>query len=142
MVQSKKIGLAVWQDDVATVLDFARTLLSVEIEAGHQKSRSTVSLPDGSVSAMADQLIKSGIDVLLCGAISRPLAIMLDLSGIDVVSDVSGSVEAVLEAYSAGCLDQQQFMMPGCQLRRGGGSGCRHGARRRHRTKKGHSQQT
>jgi predicted Fe-Mo cluster-binding NifX family protein len=61
----------------------------------------------------ARRLQSLGVNVLICGAISRSLAEHLANAGIDVIPFVSGSVEGVLAAYLAGELESAQFLMPG-----------------------------
>jgi predicted Fe-Mo cluster-binding NifX family protein len=66
----------------------------------------------------AKQLIRLGANVLICGAISRPLEIALIAGGIEVISFTCGSVEDVLKAFLSGRLNQHVFLMPGCQDQR------------------------
>jgi predicted Fe-Mo cluster-binding NifX family protein len=69
-----------------------------------------------------------GIEVLLCGAISRPLERMIRVSGVKVISCLRGSIEEVIEAYLDGSLSDSRFILPGFAP----GTSCPRG-RRRHR---------
>jgi len=40
-----------------------------------------------------------GVDTLICGAISRPLAYMVTTAGINLIAWISGQVEDVLQAF-------------------------------------------
>jgi predicted Fe-Mo cluster-binding NifX family protein len=62
----------------------------------------------------ANRLTELGVELLICGAISRPLAaILLDL-GMQLIPLVSGPVEEVLAAFLGDHLDEPRFLLPGC----------------------------
>jgi predicted Fe-Mo cluster-binding NifX family protein len=73
------------------------------------------------------ELLRLGVHVLICGAISQPLASMLAASNIEVIPFVSGTLDQVLDAYFSGRVSEPQFLQPGC----------RPGARRRFRCAQG-----
>jgi predicted Fe-Mo cluster-binding NifX family protein len=108
-----KIAIPVWNGVVSSVFDFAHSLLLVDIENGQQMSRSEISLSPESAAQRASRLKSLGINVLICGAISRPLMCMLTASGIDVLPYVTGPVDRILQAYRTGRLGQPQFVSPG-----------------------------
>jgi predicted Fe-Mo cluster-binding NifX family protein len=58
------------------------------------------------------------VDALICGAISWPLELALTSAGIEVIAQTCGDVDEVLEAFLAGQLEQEKFLMPGCCGRR------------------------
>ena len=122
-----KIAIPVWNDNLSNVFDFAGRLLLVEIENAREVSRSEVPLQAESLPERAGRLKQLGADVLLCGAISQALAIMVTASGIQVLPYVTGRVDDVLQAYITGQLVQPQFTMPGYWpgARRGFGRGGR-----------------
>jgi len=96
------------------VFDFARRLLLVDIENTKEFNRSEVALESQSLPQRAGNLKNLGVDVLICGAISRPLMYMLTAFGIEVLPYVTGRVDEVLQAYLTGQLVQPRFTMPGC----------------------------
>jgi predicted Fe-Mo cluster-binding NifX family protein len=108
-----KIAISVWNGFVSSVFDFAHKLLLVDIENGHELNRSEVTLIPESAPQRAGRLKSLGVDVLICGAISRPLMYMLTGSGIEVLPYVTGRVDELLLAYMTGRLGQQQFILPG-----------------------------
>jgi len=122
-----KIAIPIYNDSVSNVFDFAHRLLLVDIENGKEANRSEVELKDESLPQRAGQLKSLGVDVLVCGAISRVLANMITASGIQLLAYVAGRVNDVLQAYLNGQLVQPQFSMPGCWpgARRGFGRGGR-----------------
>ena len=68
-------------------------------------------------------LVQIGVDVLICGAISQTLQLMLEKAGIKVVAHICGEINAVIAAYRSGGLNRPEFIMPGCRDQRLGGVG-------------------
>ena len=108
-----KVALPVWQGRVSSVFDFAHKLLVVEFEKGREKSRQEIILVEQSGPNRAAMLKQLDVKVLICGAISRPLAEMINSSGIQVLPFVSGSTEQIINAYKTGRLGQPQYILPG-----------------------------
>jgi predicted Fe-Mo cluster-binding NifX family protein len=131
-----KVAIAVWEDHVSSVLDFSQQLVVVELKDGSEMSRVQVALSQRNPFATLTQLRELGIDVLICGAVSQPLASAFMASGIQLLPYVTGRVDDVLKAYRAGQLGLPQFMLPGWWpgARKGFGRCCRRrGAGRRAR---------
>ena len=126
-----RIAIPTWAGRVSTVLDFARRVLLVDVHDGQEAHRSEVPLDDGSVYQRAGQLSRLGIDVLISGALSRPLAELVQAAGIRLVPFVTGPVDDVLTAYLEGRLMDGRFLLPGC------GPTCRGGPRHRFRLRRG-----
>jgi predicted Fe-Mo cluster-binding NifX family protein len=55
------------------------------------------------------------VDILICGAVSRPFSRMIMASGIDLIPEISGNAEEILKAYLEGNLFHSTFLMPGCK---------------------------
>jgi len=108
-----KIAIPVWNDCVSNVFDFAHRLLLVDIEDGREVERSEVELKAQSLPQRAGSLKNLGVDVLICGAISRALASMVAASGTEVLAFVTGRINDVIEAYLTGQLVKPEFTMPG-----------------------------
>jgi predicted Fe-Mo cluster-binding NifX family protein len=109
-----KVAVPVWQGNVSSVFDFAHRLLLVELANGAETNRNEVVLTEQSGPERIAKLRQLGVNVLICGAISRPLAYMLSGSGIQVLAFVTGPIEQVLTAYKAGQLSRPQYALPGC----------------------------
>ena len=122
-----KIAIPIYNGSVSNVFDFASKLLLVEIGNGKETNRSEVALESQLLPQRTGQLKDLGIDVLICGAISRILAEMVKASGIEVLPYVTGSIDDILEAYLTDQLAKPEFIMPGCW------SGARRGFGRRRR---------
>ena len=110
-----KVAMPIWGGRISPVFDAAGRLLVVQVEEGAEVDRSEVPLGEGSLPGTARHLSELGVDVLICGAISRALGDLLDDSGIRVVPWISGEPEPVLSAYLAGGLSDSGFAMPGCR---------------------------
>jgi predicted Fe-Mo cluster-binding NifX family protein len=108
-----KVALPVWQGRLSSVFDFAHKLLVVEFEKGREKSRQEIILVEQNGPNRAATLKQLGVSVLICGAISRPLAEMINGSGIQVLPFVKGSAEQIMNAYKTGQLSQPQYILPG-----------------------------
>ncbi|MGV8058778.1 MAG: NifB/NifX family molybdenum-iron cluster-binding protein [Smithellaceae bacterium] len=125
-----KIALSVWKDCISTVFDTADQLLVLELDGADGRKRTTVRMNSTDVAGRASQIKEKQIEVLICGAISRPLEAALNSLGIRVYAFVRGSVEEVLAAYQTGGLDHATFALPGCH-RLGCAGNQRHNRRRR-----------
>ncbi len=115
MSKTTKIAIPEWQRQVSSVFDFAGKLLLIAIDGQKETSRTENLLPDEPMPQRVARLKNLGADVLICGAISQPLALMITGSGIEVLPYVSGLIDEVLNAYLAGQLTEQRFLMPGCK---------------------------
>jgi len=132
MNKTTKIAIPQWQGQVSTVFDFAGKLLLIDVDGQKEIDRSQIDLPEEPMPQRAARLKNLGVDVLICGAISRPLAFMNTGAGIELLPYVTGPVDDVLNAYLAGELTEQRFTMPGCKEGdRKGFRGREHGQGRR-----------
>ena len=123
-----RMALPIWDGRISPVFDTARRLLVLEVEGAGALTRHEESLPEDMAAGRVSRLVGMGVGVLVCGAVSRPLAEMIAASGIRLIPFVSGDVEEVIQAFLAGKLPGPAFLMPGCsggQRRFRGGRGCR-----------------
>ena len=109
-----KLAIPIYKNSVSNVFDFAHRLLLVDIKNGEEINRSEIALGSQTLPQRAGQLKSLGVDVLVCGAISRILAEMVVTSGIELLPYVTGNVDSVLGAYMTGQLIKPKFSMPGC----------------------------
>jgi len=117
-----KAAFAFWDDRLAPVFDTARYIHLVDIESGMIVSESKEELPDGLLLQKASRLAELGVDILVCGAISRSLQGMVTACGIKVMPFLAGNLGEVIHAWIDGNLINDSFAMPGC---------CGRGLRRR-----------
>ncbi len=120
-----KVAITTHDGRVSPVFDVARRLVLVDVEQGREATRKEEVLDQANPAARAQRIAEIGVDVLICGAISRPLQDMLTSSGVQVTPWVCGSVEEVLQAFLCGRLSDASFLMPGCCGRRRRGHGHR-----------------
>ena len=107
--------MPIWAGRVSPVFDVAKRLLLVEVEHSTVGCRMEHDLSAGS---RVSTLTRLGVELLICGAISRRLERSLCGAGIDVVSDTTGPVDEVVNAFLAGTLSDDRFAMPGCCRKR------------------------
>ena len=113
-----KIAITNHDGRISPVFDVARRLVLVDVEQGREAARKEEVLDQANPAARAHRIAEIGVDVLICGAISRPLQDMLTSSGVQMTPWVCGSVEEVLQAFLCGRLSDASFLMPGCCGRR------------------------
>lgn len=113
-----KIAIPVWYNKVSPVLDTASKLLIVEVEGRTESSRFEIYLDEQELSRRCVRISGMGVDTLICGAVSQPFWRLLAASGINIIQNISGHPEDVLEAYLRGNLFCSGFLMPGCKRNR------------------------
>ena len=113
-----KIALPEWQGRISPVFDVAARLLIAETSGSDVLAQRTVELRAEGIQPRANEVARMGVEVLVCGAISRPQEDALTSSGVEVIPQTCGEVAEVLSAFLAGRLDEDAFLMPGCCGRR------------------------
>jgi predicted Fe-Mo cluster-binding NifX family protein len=108
-----KVAVIVWENTVSTVCDFSSRLLVFDVTGDEVKNRSFMPFETGILPERVNQLEKLGVEVLLCGAISRPLERMICATGVKVIPCLRGSIEEVIGAYLDGGLSDARFTLPG-----------------------------
>jgi predicted Fe-Mo cluster-binding NifX family protein len=117
-VQSMKIAIATWNERVSPVMDSARNLMVVTYDEGAEVSREKLVLPQVEICNRAGFIADLGVQVLICGAISRQYEMLLERSGIQVAAWFRGDVDALIAAIPRGELKQARFILPGCGQQR------------------------
>jgi predicted Fe-Mo cluster-binding NifX family protein len=108
-----KVAIPAWEDRVSSVLDFSQRVVVVELHDGGEISRTEVALSEPNALAKLARLRTLGVDVVICGAISRPIASAAEGCGIQLLPYVTGGVDEVLDAFRSGQLARPQFALPG-----------------------------
>ena len=119
-----KIAMPIWNARISPVFDVAQRLIVLTIEADRIIAREKKELgqtPKEKVQA----LIRENVSVLICGAISGPLALQVNQAGVELIHDICGAVDEVAESYLCGSFLSSRFIMPGCCRRRRRFQGCR-----------------
>ena len=117
-MEIKKIAIPVYRDRVAPLFDVAGTFLIADILNGQPDDIHEIEPVFNSYRQKISFLKSSGVDVVICSAISRHQAIVLLNNGIDIIPGVIGETGEILSAFCRGRLNIEQFSMPGCQWRR------------------------
>jgi predicted Fe-Mo cluster-binding NifX family protein len=127
-----RIGVPIWNGRVSPVLDAAERLVVVDTDGSGNRAREVVALEARRLPLRAARLSRLGLDLLVCGAVSRPLHELLTAAGVRVEPWVAGELDEVLHAAESGNLDLPRYRMPGC-------CGGRRRGRRRARDRGGRS---
>ncbi|NQU44765.1 dinitrogenase iron-molybdenum cofactor biosynthesis protein [bacterium] len=98
-----KAAFSAWNDRIAPVFDVARQIWLVEAKEGRILSETEASLSSEPALGKVDELSRLGVEVLVCGAISRFLEGLVAARGIHVVPFVAGDLKDVVNAWT---LDQ------------------------------------
>lgn len=110
----EKVSIPIWENRVSPVLDTAACLLIVKLNDKTEHSRETYSLTASHIFQRAQYISELQVDTMLCGALSRPLHMLLTKSGIKVYPWLTGEVPEILEAYKKGNLAREKYALPGC----------------------------
>jgi predicted Fe-Mo cluster-binding NifX family protein len=123
-----KVAVSIADGRISPVFDVARRLLLVDSDSEYEVRRTEEALEELELVARARRVAELGADVLICGAISRPLEAMLLSAGVEVIPQTCGPVEDVIRTFVSGQLTEQAFVIPGCcGHRRRFRGGCSHG---------------
>jgi predicted Fe-Mo cluster-binding NifX family protein len=114
-----KIAIPIWEGRVSPVMDTAQQLLVVEVRDGRERSRTLESMPRLHPVHLVRFIGDLGIDLVICGSVSRQLEWLLELSGTKVIPWIRGNVDKILTAYASGDLQDGSFSLPGCRSRFG-----------------------
>ena len=106
------IAIPIWEGKVSPVFDTASRLLVLQMDERSEKSRFETYLDDHNVASKCTRIQDLGVEVLICGAISRRFQLALGVSGIRIIPWISGPAEEVLEAFKTGRLLHPEYRMP------------------------------
>lgn len=109
-----KVAIPYWHGRISPVFDVARQLAVFEIDENKAQQREDIELTGADFRTRAMQLAQTGARVLICGAISWPLEMLISSMGIQVMSQNCGDIDQVLTAFMNGQLARGGFLMPGC----------------------------
>jgi predicted Fe-Mo cluster-binding NifX family protein len=125
-----RIAIPIADGRISPVFDVAKRLVLVDVEGGREVARTDQRLEEQAIELRAQRVVQLGANVLICGAISRPLHALLSSAGVEVIPQTCGQAEEVLRAFINGQLTGDAFVMPGCcGRRRRFRGGRRHGSR-------------
>jgi len=124
----KRVALPTSGDNQIETLDFCSTVLIVDIEGGNAVRYERRTLSCAMPSLKVPFLVNCAVELVLCGAISDQLAMMLWHTGIEVVCGLRGDAMEVCNAYLRN--DLARFYTPDfCGAFARGRRGCGRGRR-------------
>ena len=109
-----KTAFTVWNDRIAPLFDVAGKIHVVESEAGNITAQTSVCLDDPLPALKVRRLADLGVQMVVCGAISRSARNMLSAYGIELVAYINGNLDTVIDAWQHHQLRTDVLRMPGC----------------------------
>jgi predicted Fe-Mo cluster-binding NifX family protein len=113
-----KVAIAHWENRISPVFDVSDRLLLVEIVNGKEVNRLDIVLTCHGPIERAREVYHLGTQVLLCGAISRPMETALSTAGVQVIGFICGDLEDIFNAFICGRITDKCYKMPGCNENR------------------------
>ena len=126
-MKTQLIALPVWADHICPVLDFARSILVVDMADSKERSREAFRCSPSPPIWLANRMGKLGVELVKCGALSREYFGSLRAKEIKVIPYIQGNVNEILNAYWAGILSHPRFLLPGMPSTWRGHNGYRKG---------------
>jgi uncharacterized metal-binding protein/predicted Fe-Mo cluster-binding NifX family protein len=83
---------------------FSKEIVVVKVEDGKLVSRITHPISDPSEDALLDELVELGVDTLVCGGVDQDFVEDAHICRINVINNVAGEVEVVIQALKEGRL--------------------------------------
>jgi predicted Fe-Mo cluster-binding NifX family protein len=123
------VAASIFEGRISPLFDVARHILLVEVEKNGELARRQSVIEKTEPVARAKCIVKLGVNVLICGAISRQLEALLASNGVGLIPNTCGPVEDVLGAFIKEQFTEQAFLMPGCCGQRRRFRGRRHHGR-------------
>jgi len=112
--------IPVFDGRISPRLDCAQRFLLVETASGRVSGAREVVLGCRTPEEMAEKLLSLQVEALICGGLSTLYEERLRNTGLELITWVSGPVEAIIAAYCRGRLRSGQCCRGrGCQHRGG-----------------------
>ena len=109
-----KVLVPISRGRISPLLDVARRFLLVNVQGVREMVRREVYIDEEGMVPRSIRIAQLDTDVLICGAVSRPLEEALASEAVRVIPNTCGPAEEVLEAFRLGQLTDRAFLMPGC----------------------------
>ena len=107
------VAIPVWEGRISPVFDAARCILVIGVEGDAECARCEIHVGEMALPARAKKLSELGVELLICGAISREFADLLKSLRIAIIPWIAGELDEVLPAFLAGKFPDPLFVMPG-----------------------------
>jgi predicted Fe-Mo cluster-binding NifX family protein len=106
------IAFSVWGSRIAPVFDSASEILVLDLNDSKSIKRHRLSSYD--LYSKIRDLKNLGVDVLICGAISKTLEQLLFTQSINVTSFICGDVDNIIALFLENKFNEIEHKMPGC----------------------------
>ncbi|MBR9982646.1 MAG: hypothetical protein KFF50_16565 [Desulfatitalea sp.] len=116
-----KAAFATWNGRIAPLFDTSRQAHIVEVLSERVFKEQRECFQDQTPVGKVLCLVEWGVTTLVCGAISRPLHVIVTAHGIRVISFVAGDLKEVTHAWLEGRIHEKGYAMPGYGHRVDGG---------------------
>ncbi len=113
-----KVAIPLFSERISPVFDVATRLRVITVEQKKETDRAELEFKETEFFSRINKMLDLGIDVLICGAISREMENMLKAERINVIPQICGVADEVIKAYLSGNVFSDRFFMPGCYGRR------------------------
>ncbi|MCF6249117.1 MAG: dinitrogenase iron-molybdenum cofactor biosynthesis domain-containing protein [Desulfobacula sp.] len=107
------IAITIWGNRISPVFDSANTLMIVQVENFKIISRRFEDFNPKITTRIASNLKNFHMDVLICGAITDAQSEIIEKSGINLISFITGDADKVLVSFLKKPSRISDFLMPG-----------------------------
>ena len=109
-----KIALSISENRIAPLFDVADSFVELDFVNGEITDKTTIELPSILGPARIFDLAERGVELLICGAISRQFNLLAESLGLTVYGFISGPADAIIKEFCKNG-NLRQFRMPGCK---------------------------
>jgi len=99
-----KVAIPIFENRISPRFDFSPEIWVVKVEKGKVVGREKFSTANLNLPQRLEQITSNGIDKVICGGIDGLSRDQLGSRGIDVVQDVIGDANVVLDLFIKGRL--------------------------------------
>jgi predicted Fe-Mo cluster-binding NifX family protein len=110
-----KVLLPIHEERISAVFDAAKVFVLISIKQEQITFCGKFFLENKDPLVKAQKIIELGVNVLICGAISKYIELVLTSANINVIPNTCGSIDEIISAFAQGRLSSKAFLMPGCK---------------------------
>jgi predicted Fe-Mo cluster-binding NifX family protein len=99
-----RIAIPLFLNRVSPRCDFAEEVMIVTVEQGNVTDRKILSVGHLTLSQRLDQLKRYGVERIICGGLDDFSLSLMKSRGFEVMNNVVGEAEGVLESFMKGTL--------------------------------------
>jgi len=107
-----KIAITTWENRVSPVCDTSRKIRIYEV-SGKKLNSYTEDIDINAPLLKARRIKELGIEVLICGAITKSMESEISSFGISVIPFICGNVDEIINIYIKNRRLSKKYTMPG-----------------------------